>query len=332
MNRIKQIMRYDLVGVILPLVVLFILLITTSKGFLTPYNITSILQQISIFVLIGMAQMFVLSLGQFNLALGSMGCLSAIIMGFLMQVVGLPVIAAVIIGLIAAAFFGWIQGALIARSGINPFIITLALISVFFGISAVITKGQPYDELPDGIQLINQLKVGPVPVTFLISLAVCAIVYFVFRYMSIGKQLLAVGENQHAALFSGINVKQTITVGHMLSGLLCGIAGVIQIARFGSAQISIGDDWMLTSFVVAVLGGTLLSGGKISVLGTLLGSFLMMFINNLLVLWNVNTYMFQAILGLVLLGAFEMDRARISMIRRQTDLPLAILKEEKTHD
>lgn len=316
---LKNILRNELTSVVLPLIVLFIILVTTSSGFLSSYNITSLLEQIAVFVLIGLAQMVVLSLGQFNLALGSMGCLSAISMGFCMQVLGLPVIVALFIGLLVAAFLGWLQGLLIARSGINPFIITLALLSVFFGISAVITQGKAYDKLPGSIQELNLLKFGPVPGSFLIALVVCAIVFFVFRYMDIGKQLLAVGENPRAALFTGINVKKTISLGHMISGLICGIAAILQIAKFGSAQISIGNDWMLTSFVVAVLGGTLLSGGKVSAIGTLLGSFLMMFINNLLILWGVNAYIFQTILGFVLLGAFEVDRARISYIKSRTD-------------
>ena len=328
MNRIQKLLRYDLTSVALPLILLFIILVTTSKGFLSSYNITSLLQQVSILVLIGMAQMFVLSLGQFNLALGSMGGLSAIMMGYFMQVLGLPVIVAIILGLIVAIFLGWIQGILIARSGINPFIITLALISVYFGISAVITKGFPYDKLPDTIQVINKMKFGPVPATFIISLFVCAIVAFVFRYMDIGKQLLAVGENPRTALFTGINVKKTITTGHMISGLLCGIAAIIQMARFGAAQISIGSDWMLTSFVVAILGGTLLSGGKVSTLGTLLGCFLIVFINNLLVLWAINDYIFQTILGLFLLGAFEVDRTRIAYIKRQSDLVIQAPKDD----
>jgi len=261
-----------------------------------------------------------------------MGCLSAVSMGYFMQVLKLPVIVAIILGLIIAVFLGFIQGMLIARSGINPFIITLALISVFYGIGAIITKGKPYDKLPNTIQVINKMKFGPVPLTFIIALVVCAMVYFVFRYMNIGKYLQAVGENPKAAMFSGIDVKKTITIGHMISGLLCGIAAIIQIARFGSAQISIGNDWMLTSFVVAVLGGTLLAGGKVSTIGTLLGSFLMMFINNLLVLWGVNDYIFQAILGLVLLGAFEVDRARISIIKRQTDLVIKAPKEASENE
>ncbi|MEO8411462.1 MAG: hypothetical protein ABI478_12920, partial [Propionivibrio sp.] len=185
MNIVKRILLNDLTSVLVPLVVLFFVLVTTSNGFLSSYNITSLLEQITIFALIGLAQMLALSLGQFNLALGSIGCLSAISMGFFMQVMGLPVAIALLLGLIIAAVLGWIQGVLIARSGINPFIITLALLSVYYGLATGITQGKAYDKLPPTIQTINSMHFGPVPVVFLVALIVCALVYFLFRYMSI---------------------------------------------------------------------------------------------------------------------------------------------------
>ena len=262
MNIVKKVFRFELASVVIPIVVLFIALVATSKGFLSAYNIVSLLQLAAIYLLIGLSQMSTLALGQFNLALGAMGSLSAVIMGYLMQLLGFPVIIAILIGLLFAAFLGWLQGVLIARSGINPFIITLALISVFSGIGAVITKGNAYKDLPDAITVINTTKFGSIPLTFVIAFVVCMIIFVVFRFTNIGKKLQAVGENAIAAKYSGINVKRTITIGHVMSGLLAGIAAVFQIAKFASAQTSIGDDWMMTSFVVTVLGGTLLSEEK----------------------------------------------------------------------
>ncbi len=320
MNKVKKLLRMDLTSVVLPLVVLFIILLIGSKGFLSAYNILSVLQSVAIFVLIGLAQMSALSLGQFNLAVGAMGCLSAIMMGLFMQVLGLPLIVALLLGLIIAMIAGALQGLIIAKSGISPFIITLALLSVYTGIATVITMGDSYNDLPDIIKTISRMQFGPVPLTFLISVAICAVAFVVFKYTNIGRRLKAVGANPRAAQFSGISVPSTVVMGHAISGLFAGLAAFIQICKFNSAQLAIGSDWMMTSFVVAVLGGTLLSGGKISVIGTLLGSLLMVFIINALGLWRVNTYMFQTIMGLVLLGAYEIDRARLSYIRKRSTL------------
>lgn len=327
MNKIKKLFRADLTSVVLPLVILFIVLMVGSKGFLSAYNIVSVLQSVAIFVLVGLAQMSALSLGQFNLAVGAMGCLTAIMMGLFMQTLGLPVVLAIFLGLIIAMILGAIQGIIIAKSGISPFIITLALLSVYTGIATVITMGNSYNSLPDTIKTISRMQFGSVPLTFIISFLICVLAYVVLRYTNIGRRLQAVGANSRAAQFSGINVTGTIVMGHTISGLFAGFAAFIQICKFNSAQLAIGSDWMMTSFVVAVLGGTLLSGGKISVLGTLLGSFLMIFINNALGLWRVNTYMFQTIMGIVLLIAFELDRARISYIKKQSTIAHESQKE-----
>ena len=192
--------------------------------------------------------------------------------------------------------------------------------------------GDSYNALPDTIKTISRMQFGPVPLTFLISLVICAIAFVVLRYTDIGRRLTATGANSRGALFSGINVAATTTMGHTISGFFAGCAAFIQICKFNSAQLAIGSDWMMTSFVVAVLGGTLLSGGKISVVGTLLGSLLMVFINNALGLWRVNTYMFQTIMGIVLLVAYELDRARVRFIQRQSALMNEVQGEEADNE
>jgi ribose transport system permease protein len=235
----------------------------------------------------------------------------------------------VLLGLAIAMLLGALQGLLIAKSGISPFIITLALLSVYTGIATVITQGASYNALPDAIKTISRMQFGVIPLTLIISLSICAVAYVVFRYTNVGRHLQAVGASDRVALFSGIIVPRTVIMGHTISGLFAGMAAFIQICKFNSAQLAIGDDFMMTSFVVAVLGGTLLSGGKVSVLGTLFGSFLMVFINNALGLWRVNTYMFQMIMGLVLLGAYEIDRARVAIIKRQSLLSAEHSKENE---
>lgn len=332
MHIVKRAFRHELTSVLLPLVVLSVSLIASSPGFLSAYNMTSLLQSITIYMVIGMAQMAALALGHLNLAIGSIGSVTSIMMGYCMQELHVPVILALIIGLLVASLCGYIQGLLITKSKISPFIISLSLLSIYKGIGIVISRGVPFDGLPESIKLLNRAKVGVVPVTFFIALATAVMVFMIFRYTKIGLRLEATGANPRAALFSGIKVKNTVVFGHTLSGLLCGIAAIIQTARFGSAQISVGDDWMLTSFVVAVLGGTLLSGGKASTVGTILGSILMVLITNALVLWNVNTYTFPAILGLVLLAAYEVDRGRLKLIKRQSELDANTLEKLVKND
>lgn len=320
MKVIKKLLQNDLTSVVLPTIVLFLVLLIGSKGFLSAYNMVSLLQNVAIYVLIGLSQMSALALGQFNLALGSMGCMTAIFFGLFCQGLGVPLVPALIIGILVGVLCGVIQGVLIAKTGMSPFIITLALLSVFEGIPAVITQGASYSELPEVIKIINRTQFGPVPLIFIISMVIVIAAFILFHYTDAGRHLLAVGANKKAAKFSGINVDFITILGHALSGLFAAFGSFIQICKFGSAQLAIGSDWMMNSFVVAVLGGTIMSGGKVSVIGTLIGSILLVFINNALGLWKVNTYLFQTIMGLILLGAYEIDRARLLVVKRQSSL------------
>ncbi len=330
MSVLKSLYKNDLASVLLPVVLLLVLLGASSPGFLSSYNITSLLQTITIYMLIGLAQMSALSLGHLNLAVGSIGAFTSIVMGFGMQEMHLPLLVALVVGLFVGVLCGALQGFLIAKSGVSPFIVTLALLSVFKGLATIISKGVPFSRLPEGITALNRTRVlGSIPVAFLGAVFVLAIVLIVFGYLKVGIRTKAAGASPRAATYSGITVSRIVVFGHAFSGFLCSIAAIVQTARFGSAQISVGDDWMLTSFVVAVLGGTLLSGGKASPLGTFFGSVLMVLINNALVLWNVTTYMFPAILGIVLLLSYELDRGRISFIRRQSDVNLRVKREEQ---
>lgn len=328
MKRIKQLLQADLSSVIIPIVIMFVVLATTSKGFLSSYNIYSFFQTVPIYVIVGLAQMVVLSLGQMNLAVGSIGVLSSVIFGITMQQLGWPTLLSVVCACLMGLIQGLIQGIMIAKTGINPFIVSLALLSLYKGLALVITKGQPFSELRDSFKTFGNIKIVSIfPITLLIAVLVCIVIFVLIRYRKIGKKLLACGANEIAAIYSGINYNRTIVIGHCMSGTLCAIVAILQVMRFGSVQLSIGDDWMLTSFVVPVLGGTLLSGGKVNVVGTFLGGILMVLINNAIVLWGISSYATNAAVGVILLLAYEVDRMRKTVMKNQATN--AVRKEEK---
>lgn len=319
MDALKKMMKSELSSIIAPVVILLVVL-TFQKGFLTSYNILSLLQTLAIYIVIGLSQMCALSLGQFNLSIGSAGALAAILMGYCYQNLGVNTFVGFLVGLLVGGLAGMLQGELIARTRMNPFIISLSLMSVYTGCATAICKGYAYS-VPQGVIDFNRAKIANFfPVCLVLALFIMALIYIFIRYLRPGRELIATGENKRAAQFAGINYKRIIVMGHTLSGLLCGVAAFIQVARFGSAQSSVGDDWQMTSFAVAVLGGTLLSGGKVSVVGVMFGSILMVLLNNALVLWGFSTYTFQLILGIVLLGAYELDRIRQRVISRQSEL------------
>jgi ribose transport system permease protein len=300
----------DLGGIVLACVILTVVISSTSEGFLSFFNINANLQALSVLFVVGLAQMSVLSLGHFNLAIGSMGCLSAILIGLFMEVFGWPVIMSLLIGIFFAGLLGAIQGILVDKSGINPFIITLALLSVYQGIAAIICKGKSFQNLSKEFMAGSIRNFGVLPLMFIVSIIIGVVIFFIFRYLKIGRMLLACGANPTAAIFSSINLDGVVVVGHTLSGVLCGLAGILQMMRFGSAQLSIGGDWMMKSFMAAILGGTLLSGGKISTMGTLIGALLVTLINNALMIWGVSSYSVNIYLGMILIFAYILDKVR----------------------
>jgi len=310
-------MKGDLLSTLVPIIFLVVLLSITAQGFLSAYNLQSLGRIVGVTTVVGFAQLVTLSIGHFNLALGSMAGLTGVFVSALMQVYGVNVWIAVVVGIIIGAVLGYIQGILIVKTGINPFIITLSLTSIYLGFTIGVTRGALYQKLPETFKLMGKANWLGIPVLFFIALVIAVILYIVMHRTILGRQLLATGANPKAANFSGIEVNKITVLAHTISGLLAGIAGILQVARMGVGQASIGSDWMLISFAAPVLGGTILSGGKVNVVGTIFGAILMNLITNALVLLNISQYWFQTFMGLILLGAFEVDRIRVSLMSAQ---------------
>ncbi|MDE0111421.1 MAG: ABC transporter permease, partial [Albidovulum sp.] len=154
-----------------------------------------------------------------------------------------------------------------------------------------------------------------------VTIGVAVLLSALFRLTSLGREMLAAGANPRTAELSGIRVNRTITYCHMLSGVLAGMAGMMLVARTGAAIPSmagqLGQDWLLPAFLGPVLGGTLLTGGRVSVLGTLLGSFLVTMLTSGLLLMQVGAFWIQTYLGLLLLAAVLIDLARRRYLERR---------------
>ena len=170
------------------------------------------------------------------------------------------------------------------------------------GMTLGVTRANPFYNLPSSFRLIGNFKVGGLPLLLFIMLVVALAVDLLFRKLGLGRQILAVGGNLKAAELSGVPVNRIVLIAFMLSGLLSGIAAILLIARLGSAQVDVGSDWMLASFAAPIIGGTRLAGGKITVVGTLLGSILLALISNALVFLNIDVYWTVFIQGLIILG------------------------------
>ena len=314
---IRGVMRSNKSAVIVSIAVLCVVVVTTTHGFVSAYNLETLEISIAVAIVVALAQMVALAIGQFNLALGSIGAVSGMLMGWLMQVSHTAVLLAIVAGIIVGAALGLIQGLLIVYTGINPFIISLGITSVYTGILLGLTQSNSYSSLPaafTNLGIEDYLGVSPLVV---IALVVALLLSLLVFRTAFGRELLATGANSRAARLSGIRVRRVIVTAHALSGLLAGVAGVLLAAQLSSSQPYAGDDWLLPSFAAPVLGGTLLLGGRISVVGAILGACFLEMIDNALILMGVNPYWYQVFLGLIILGALILERGRVTVVSRR---------------
>ena len=300
-------------GVLIVIFILMVGLSLTTKDFFTLANFNVIIRNFSIGATVGLAQMVIIAIGGMNLAVGAIGGLVGIIAGGLMDKLGFSPLFAIPIGLLAGMICGFWDGWVITRfgvSGVTSFLVTLAGGSLFTGMTLGITRVMPFYNLPASFRLIGNLKIGGLPLLLFIMLVVAIAVDLLFRKLGLGRQILAVGGNIKAAELSGVPVNRVVLTAFILSGLLSGIAAILLVARLGSAQVDVGSDWLLTSFAAPIIGGTRMAGGKVTVIGTVLGAILLALISNGLVFLNVSIYWAAFIQGLTILTAVVIDRIR----------------------
>lgn len=287
-----------------------VVLAILQRNFLTEFNLYVVLRGVAVTLLVAFAQMVVLSVGQMNLAVGAIGGVVAVCTGGMMEVWGVPTLFAILLGLLLGVGAGLINGLLTTRTGINGFIITLATASAFSGITIGLNDAKPFYNLPAGYVSFGQDRISAFPVIGIVTVVVTIALAVLLNRMLIGRQILAVGGNPRAATLSGIPVNRVIVIVHVLSGFLAAVAAILLMARLGSAQPSIGSDWLLPSFAIPIVGGIALAGGSASVVNTVLAAFLIALIENGLVLTGVDPYWYQFLLGAIILAAVGFNRLR----------------------
>jgi ribose transport system permease protein len=299
---LSRLSQYSWAGLLAILIVIVVIMSVTSDSFLSDFNVFVVLRAVSTAVLIGAAQMTVLSIGQMNLSVGGIGGLAAITSGGIMEAMGLPVWLAIGGGLATGAACGALNGIIVARTGLNAFIVTIATASVFLGLTLGITNAQPYYDLDPGFTGFGQARLAFFPLMGFITLATLGVLAVFFYRTLVGRQLLAVGGNLGAARTAGIPVGRRIVWAHVISGLLAASAGMLWASQLGAAQPMIGQSWLLVSFAVPIIGGVALTGGSVRIIGLLLAALIIAIIDNSLVHLGIDPIYVELLLGLFILG------------------------------
>lgn len=296
---------YRKYGILLILVVLFIASAVINPNFLKSQNILNILKQISVITIIACGETMLIVSGMIDLSAGLVCTMSmCFTAGVLAQTGNVWLAAAVGIGLGVLA--GWINGFLITRYNLPPFIATLAMTNIAKGIVQIYTNGQTIGGV-EKLRWLGQGSVLGVPVPVWIMVLMVAVVAVIMRYTSLGLHIYAIGGNENATIASGINTKRCKRLIFVLSGALTGLAGVVLTGRLMAGMPSVGSGYEFDAITATVVGGTSFLGGIGTVVGTLIGSIIVGLINNILNLLGVSTQYQLIIKGVLIAGAVIVD-------------------------
>lgn len=294
-------------GTVAGLIIMVVVFSSLSDVFLTQRNLINILQQSSINACIAIGMTLVIISGGIDLSVGPAAALSAVLSATLLMA-GYPVPVVIVTALGVGLLCGFLNGALIAYAGLQPFIVTLGTLSIYRSLALLYTGGNPVLGLPNTFRHIftSDLFGLPVPVVVVAVLAVMATV--LLKKTPLGEYILAVGGNEEAARVSGVPIELTKVMTYMISGGLAALAAVILIARLGAAEPTLGNLWELEAIAAAAIGGASLMGGKGSIVGTILGAIVLGAMRNGLTLLNVQAFYQLLATGIIIILAMLVDR------------------------
>ncbi|MBB5149367.1 MULTISPECIES: ribose ABC transporter permease [Ureibacillus] len=296
-----------LIGLILLIIVVSIL----NPSFLTISNIFNVLRQVSISAIIAFGMTFVILTGGIDLSVGSTLALTGAVAASLLAG-GFDPILSMGIALILGLILGAINGVIITKGKVAPFIATLATMTVYRGLTLVYTNGKPISGLGDhaSFQLFGKGYFLGIPIPVITTLITFGILYFILHKTTFGRRVYAVGGNEEAAKLSGINADRVKIAVYAISGFLAALSALILTSRLNSAQPTAGQSYELDAIAAVVLGGTSLNGGKGWIFGTLIGALIIGVLNNGMNLIGVSSFWQQVVKGIVILLAVLLDRKK----------------------
>ncbi len=294
---------------------LFIFFSFTAKNFFTLRSVLSLALQTSAVTIMGIGVTFPIITGGIDLSIGSVIALSGTI-AVMAAIAGVPIWLSMLAGLLVGGLAGLINGLLVTRLKLPPFIATLGMMMVARGVALTITNANAWPAPEAFGNLGNNaiFDMGPkfpgIPYPVLIMIAVAIIFQFLLNKTRLGRYTFAVGSNEEAARLSGIKVGQVKNVSYIISGLLAGLVGIILASRMVTSQPNSAVGYELNAIASAVIGGVSLMGGVGSVLGTVIGSFIIGILTVGLTMSGANYFLQQIVIGLVVIGAVTVDQLK----------------------
>ena len=315
--RLRSIVKSDAVQRVLALAALVVLIVfftIASPHFMNQSNLIGIGLATAVTGILAIGVTFVIITGGIDLSIGTVMTLSAVMTGVVVTNADLPLVVGIAVGVGTGALMGLINGLLIARLGIPPFIATLGMLNVARGLALILAELKPiyFNETPE----FNEGAMGSIipgidlPNIILVFVGCAIIASFVLGRTILGRYIYAIGSNEEAARLSGVRTVRWKASAYMISGLFAGIAGVVIAARLNSAQPAVGFGYELDAIAAAVIGGTSLSGGEGTIFGTFIGAFVISVLTNGLRLLSVPQEWQIVVTGCIVVLAVYLDIVR----------------------
>lgn len=296
-------------GIFVAFIAVVVILSIISPSFLTWRNLLNIVRQSSIHGVMAVGMTFVILTAGIDLSVGSVLALTGVLCASF-EHAGLPVVLIVIATLGIGAFIGSVNGLIITKGKVTPFIVTLGTMSVARGLAHIYTDGQPISGFGDRFRYIGANNFLGVPVPIIIFILILLIAAEILRNTRLGRYIYAIGGNEEAVRLSGINVDRFKITAYAISGLTAALGAVILTSRLNAGESIAGTGYELDVIASVVIGGTSLMGGRGGVWGTFIGALLIGTINNGMNLLTIPSYWQLVVKGSIIVGAALLDRLR----------------------
>jgi ribose transport system permease protein len=306
--RPRPTLNLQALGIYIAAVVIFLIFGLLNGNFLTAGNLRDIAISASVNAIIGLGITFVIITGGIDLAVGSIASFVGIVSATLMVNAGTSPFLALLAGIGLGLVCGAINGVLITKLKLPPFIATLGTMSIYQGCAYVVTNGRPVYNVPKDFVFMLNSYVGGVPVAVILVAVLAVLCWLLLRRTVFGQNVIATGGSEETAWLSGVRVDRVKIAVYALSGVLAGIGGLVIVARINAAQTDAGSPYLLTAIASAVIGGANLMGGEGRIAGTLVGALILGALTNGLVLLNVPSFYEQIVTGLVVVIAVALDQ------------------------
>jgi ribose transport system permease protein len=299
----------------LALIILCIVMTILTDNFFTLPNLVNVLMQNTIICIIAMGMTFVILMGGIDLSVGSNVAVAGLVLAMMMKYYHMPIAVSILIAIAISGAIGFINGGLITGFNLPPFIVTLGTMSAGRGLAQTLTNGAIINGFDESFKAIAGNVIG-IPVPIIIMFIIFLLLWYMLKYTKVGRYSYAVGGNEMTCVLSGIKVKKYKLIVYTLLGVLCGVAAVILDARLDSALSTNASGYEMTAIAAVVIGGTSMSGGEGTLVGTLIGTYLMGVVNNGLSLLIVPSGIQQMFLGGIIVLAVCIDQMRKGGLRR----------------